>query len=87
MKLFNQAVQFLLARTTTCVAYRDECALGIDAEPDKAIATESAWQEIWAGLPQGYAMMPADTFERLRTNGVPMRILARDVRRVIVSRQ
>ena len=40
-----------------------------------------------AGLAQGYAMMPVSDFERLSAQGVPMRVLARDPRRVVVSRR
>ncbi len=39
---------------------RDELALGIDAEPDKAIPTIATWIAEWQRSPQGYAMMPPD---------------------------
>ena len=85
--MFDQTVPFLLRRTTTFVEYRDEFALGIDAEPGKAIHTEAAWINTWKDLAQGYAMMPIDDFERLSKEGVPMKLLAGDSRRAIVSRR
>jgi hypothetical protein len=87
LHMFDQTVPFLLRRTTTFVEYRDEFALGLDAEPDKAFRTEAAWIKVWQDLPQGYAMMPTEDFERLGKDGVPMKLLAGDSRRVIVSRR
>ena len=85
--MYDQTVPFYLGRPTTFVAYRDEFALGQDAEPGKAIPDEAAWAELWKSLPQGYAMMPVADFDRFSAAGLPMRALARDGRRVIVSRQ
>ena len=85
--MYDQTVPYYLRRPTTFVAYRDEFALGQDAEPGRAFATEAAWTPVWEGLAQGYAMMPANDFERLTALGLPMRLLARDARRVVVSRR
>jgi 4-amino-4-deoxy-L-arabinose transferase-like glycosyltransferase len=85
--MYDQTVPWLLGRTTTFVAYRDEFALGQDAEPAKAFATENQWFPAWSALEQGYAMMPPSDYERYAAQGLPMRVLARDARRVIVSRR
>jgi len=85
--MYDQTAPFYLGRTTIPVAYRDELALGIDAEPDKQIPTVVAWRAQWQAQAQGYAMMPPVTYEWLATESVPMRVLARDARRVVVSRQ
>jgi len=85
--MYDQTVPFYLGRPTTLVAFRDELALGLDAEPAKGIASDEAWTPVWKGLAQGYALMPPDRFETLRAAGLPMRVLARDGRRVLVSRQ
>jgi len=85
--MYDQTVPFYLGRTTTFVAFRDEFALGLDAEPGKAYASDREWIPVWKDLPQGYAMMPPNDYARLAAEGVPMRVLARDPRRVIVSRR
>jgi 4-amino-4-deoxy-L-arabinose transferase-like glycosyltransferase len=85
--MYDQTVPYYLQRPTTFVEYRDEFALGQDAEPTKAFATERGWIPVWQGLAEGYAMMPASDFERLSAQGLPMRVLARDPRRVVVSRR
>jgi len=87
MHMFDQTVPFLLRRTTTLVEYRDEFGPGIDAEPQKTLDYEATWRKVWQDLAQGYAMMPIIDFERMSKEGVPMKRLAGDSRRVIVSRR
>jgi hypothetical protein len=85
--MYDQTVPFYLGRTTTLVAYRDELALGIDAEPERQIPTLAQWIDTWLADSDGYAvLLPAD-YARLAADGLPMRVLARDTRRVIVSRK
>ncbi len=85
--MYDQTVPFYLGRTTTLVAYRDELALGIDAEPERQIPTIAQWINTWLADSDGYAvLLPAD-YARLAADGLPMRVLARDTRRVIVSRK
>ena len=85
--MYDQTVPFYLGRTTTLVAYRDELALGIDAEPERQIPTVAAWIEKWRAQDEAYAVLPPEMYARLAADGLPMRVLARDSRRVIVSRK
>jgi hypothetical protein len=87
VRMYDQTANFYLRRATTLVEFRDEMALGIDAEPGLAIATVDAWRPVWTALDQGYALLPDDDFSALSAAGLPMRELARDQRRVLVSRQ
>jgi len=87
VEMYDQTLPFYLGRTTRLVAYRDELSLGIDAEPAKQIPTTEAWIAEWRGLARGYAVLGPELHERLTADGVPMRELARDSRRVVVSRQ
>jgi 4-amino-4-deoxy-L-arabinose transferase-like glycosyltransferase len=85
--MYDQTVPFYLGRTTRLAAFRDELALGIDAEPAKQVPTIDAWISEWTALAQGYALMPPDIESTLLARGVPMRELARDSRRVVVARR
>jgi len=85
--MYDQTVPFYLGRTTRLAAFRDELALGIDAEPSKQVPTVDAWIAEWSPLARGYALLPPELYATLSAQGVPMRELARDSRRVIVSRQ
>jgi 4-amino-4-deoxy-L-arabinose transferase-like glycosyltransferase len=84
--MYDQTVPFYLGRATRVVEYRGELALGIDAEPQKQIPTVAAWIAEWQALPKGYALMDRELEAPLAAQGVPMRVLARDARRVVVSR-
>jgi 4-amino-4-deoxy-L-arabinose transferase-like glycosyltransferase len=86
VRTYDQTLPFYLGRTTTLVAYRDEMALGLDSEPGLGIATEAAWIPQWKALPQGYALIRLDDYAALVAQGVPMRVIARDPRRVFVAR-
>jgi 4-amino-4-deoxy-L-arabinose transferase-like glycosyltransferase len=84
---YDQTVPFYLERTTTLVAFRDEFAMGLDMEPGLAIPTEAQWIRVWEALPAGFALMPWTDHAKLVAQGVPMRTLASDARRVLVSRR
>jgi hypothetical protein len=86
VRTYDQTLPFYLGRTTTLVAYRDELALGLDSEPGLGIATEAAWIPQWTALPQGYALIRLDDYAALAAQDVPMRVIARDLRRVFVAR-
>jgi hypothetical protein len=87
VKMYDQTLPFYLGRTVTQVAHTDELAMGLASEPEKAIATVEQWKPRWEADAQAYAIMQTDEYDALRGEGVPMRELARDGRRVIVSRR
>jgi 4-amino-4-deoxy-L-arabinose transferase-like glycosyltransferase len=87
VRTYDQTLAYYLRRTTTLVAYRDELALGLDQEPDKGYADEAAWIVAWGKLPQGYAMLRPEDYDEMAVRSVPMRVLARDPRRVFVARR
>ena len=87
VKMYDQTLPYYLGRTVTLVAHADELAMGIELEPDKAIATVGEWKKRWEGADQAYAIMQPEQYENLRGDGVAMVELARDPRRVIVARR
>ena len=87
VKMYDQTLPWYLGRTVTLVEHQDELAMGLAIEPDKAVATLGDWKQRWDGAAQAYAIMQIDMYEMLRREGVPMRELGRDPRRVIVSRR
>jgi 4-amino-4-deoxy-L-arabinose transferase-like glycosyltransferase len=87
VRMYDQTLPYYLGRTVVLVDYRDELALGIDSEPDKAIATIGEWQRRWAAVDQAYAIMQPDEYEKLKRLEVPMVEIGRDARRVVVSRR
>jgi hypothetical protein len=87
IRMYDQTLPYYLGRTVTQVEHPDELAMGIASEPDKAIDTVAHWRPIWGALQDAYAMMQPDEYDSLRRDGVPMRELGRDARRVIVARR
>jgi 4-amino-4-deoxy-L-arabinose transferase-like glycosyltransferase len=85
--MYDQTLPFYLRRPTTVVAFRDELALGLDAEPARGIATIAEWEERWRTLPQAYAVMAPDTLDELAADGVPYRVVAREPRRMLIARR
>jgi len=85
--LYDQTLPFYLQRTTTLVNFRDELGLGLDAEPTKGIAHEADWIPRWRSLPQAYALVGVDTLETLQRLDVPLRVVARDPRRILIARR
>jgi len=87
VRMYDQTLPFYLRRTTTLVAYRDEMGMGLDIQPELAIPKVADWISRWEALPQGYALMSPETRAMLVKEGVPMRVVASDSRRVLVERR
>lgn len=83
---YDQSLQFYLRRSTTMVAYKDELGFGIAQEPEKFIPDLARFEKTWNAGHEALALMSPATYESLRAQGLPMRLVARDTRRVIVAR-
>lgn len=84
---FDTSVPFYLGRPLTLVATRGELAPGIDAEPQKAIASIEQFVSVWnAQAGQAYAILRPDTLAVLRQRGMPCHELVSDKRLSVVSR-
>ena len=83
---YDHALPFYLGRTLTMVAYKDELAQAIAWEPEKFLVDYSAFTRAWLSAPSAAALMSPNEFKTFTDAGLPMRIVAQDVRRVIVMR-
>ena len=83
---YEQTLPFYLDRTVTLVEYRDEFSYGLDQEPDLAIADIQTFKSRWIDDKEAFAMMSPDGFRLLASQGFAMREVARDSRRIIVSK-
>ena len=83
---FDHSLLFYLRRTVTMVAYKDELAIPISWEPQKFIADRAGFERAWAKADRAYAMFPARDFDTWVKRGLPMTVIARDPRRVIVQK-
>jgi 4-amino-4-deoxy-L-arabinose transferase-like glycosyltransferase len=87
VRMYDQTLPWYLRRTIVVVDYRDELALGEDAEPGKWIPDIDQWTRQWQALPQGFAAMTPDTWDALARAGVAGHIVTRNSRYVIVARR
>lgn len=83
---FDQTVPFYLGRPVTLVADRSELREGVKAEPGKFIYSFPEFVERWTAATEAHAIMSIYDYEALRANGVAMRPVERDRRRIIVAR-
>lgn len=87
IKMYDQTLPFYLGRTLTLVEYRDELDMGINAEPEKAIPTLAQFQQRWNADRTALALLrPEDYDHFLKQNLIPMRVIARDSRRVVIAK-
>jgi 4-amino-4-deoxy-L-arabinose transferase-like glycosyltransferase len=84
---YDQSVPFYLGRPVTLVAYKDELAPGIAAEPHKYVDTVDEFVRLWYLDRDAYAIMKPPLYEKLSREGLPGRILVRDARWIIVARR
>jgi hypothetical protein len=84
---FDQSVPFYLGRPVTLVGYKDELAPGIASEPGKYVGSVDEFLGRWQGHPEAFAIMTPLLYEKLRREGLPGRIVARDSRRIIITRR
>lgn len=84
--MFEHSLPFYLQRTLTMAAFKDELALAIDWEPQRYIADLLAFETRWRSDVDAIAVMPPDVHAGFERRALPMRVLTRDARRVVVSR-
>jgi len=84
---YDQSVPFYLGRPVTLVGYKGELAPGIAAEPGQYIGSIDEFLKSWREHTEAFAIMTPLLYEKLRPQGFPGRVLARDEWRVIISRQ
>ncbi|WP_343549570.1 glycosyltransferase family 39 protein [Ralstonia sp.] len=82
----DHTMPFYLGRPTIMVQEPDELAFGVAQEPTKWVPTTEAFVARWKAGGQAVAMMGPGTYDRLTAQGVPMIVIARDARRVVVRR-
>jgi hypothetical protein len=76
-----------LQRTVTLVGYRGELDYGLRKAPGAEIADVAEFLRRWSSQTRAFAVMEKPMFTDLKSRGVPMRLIAEDVTRVLVAPQ
>jgi 4-amino-4-deoxy-L-arabinose transferase-like glycosyltransferase len=86
ISMYEQTLPFYLQRTVTLVDYRDELGFGLDQEPERGVATLEEFTRRWRADVDAFAVMKPETYDSLQDAGLPMTLVARDTRRIIVRK-
>ena len=85
--MYEQTLPFYLKRTFTLVQFQDETAFGIMQEPQRWIPDYAGFAKIWQAQSEALAIMPVDTYKRLKQMDFSMKIIYEDPQYIVVSRQ
>ncbi|MBU9399646.1 glycosyltransferase family 39 protein [Burkholderia multivorans] len=86
IEMLDHTFPFYVGHTTIMVHRQDELAFGISVEPNKWVPTVDEWIARWKQDTHALAIMPPGEYDALVKQQVPMRVIARDDRRVIVEK-
>ena len=75
-----------ILRAAATVANPDELAFGVAQEPSKWLPSVAAWRARWLQQPYALAVMPPELYDTLVQEHLPMQVVARDERRVVVAK-
>jgi 4-amino-4-deoxy-L-arabinose transferase-like glycosyltransferase len=82
---YDQTLPFYWRRTVQLVAYRGELDYGLRHAPRAEISLPQ-FLERWRAEPGSFAVMERTMFDALKSQGIPMREIARNATRVLVAR-
>ena len=83
--LYDQTLPFYLRRTMILVAHADELEFGLEQEPALWLPTIAAFIARWKDGPKAVAVTRPEIFARLQAQGVHMRVITQDERRVVIT--
>lgn len=84
--VLDHTLPFYVRHTMTMVAVTDELKFGIDEEPQKWVPTIGEWEQRWKAERYALALIPVQRYDELAAQGLPMQVVARDTRRVVVEK-
>jgi 4-amino-4-deoxy-L-arabinose transferase-like glycosyltransferase len=83
---YEQTLPFYLKRTFTLVQYQDEMAFGIMQEPQRYIPDYASFAKVWQAQAAALAMMPVETFMRLKQLDFAMKVIYEDPQFIVVRK-
>lgn len=86
VRYFEHTLPYYLQRTLTLVEYRDEMDFGLRLEPHLGVPTVAQFEARWRADADAFAVMTEQTRQQLESRGLPMQVVARDTRRVIIRK-
>jgi 4-amino-4-deoxy-L-arabinose transferase-like glycosyltransferase len=84
--VLDHTMPFYIGHTMIMVENPDELRFGVTVEPQKWVPTVAEWIQRWNAEPYALALMTTQRFADLSAQHVPMQVVARDSRRVVVEK-
>ncbi|WP_194786583.1 glycosyltransferase family 39 protein [Rhodocyclus gracilis] len=84
--MYEQTLPYYLKRTLTLVNYRDELSFGIDQQPELWVPSFEEFRTRWIAGGDAFAVMSLSTYASFVASELPMEVVARDTRRIVVRR-
>ncbi|WP_454766367.1 glycosyltransferase family 39 protein [Cupriavidus campinensis] len=85
VRLLDHTLPFYLGHTLTMVEAPDELEFGVQQAPDQWIPTLDGFIARWRDGHPAMGIMSPEVYDQLAARQVPMHVVARDLRRVVVS--
>jgi 4-amino-4-deoxy-L-arabinose transferase-like glycosyltransferase len=84
--VLDHTMPFYVGHTMIMVQDPSELDFGVHEEPQKWVPTIAEWVRRWDADRYALALMPPERYDALAAEHVPMRVIARDERRVVVEK-
>ena len=85
VRMLDHTLPFYLRHRLVMVEEPDELEFGTRQEPQKWLPTLAAFRQAWTTGPKAMALMSPATFAMLQTEALPMTLVARDEKRIVVA--
>ena len=86
VRTYEHTLPFYIKRTVTLVDYSDEMEFGLEQQPGLQIPTMEEFELRWRNDSKALAIMGPDIYLELTQHGLPMRLLSKDARWVVVAK-
>ncbi|QOZ82588.1 MULTISPECIES: glycosyltransferase family 39 protein [Chromobacterium] len=86
VRYYDQTFPFYLGRPVTLVQFVDEFEFGESQEPQRWMPRLEQFVAAWNAAPRALAMTDPATYQELQAQGLPMRVVYQDPRRLVVAK-
>ncbi len=83
--LYDQTMPFYLRRTMILVEHMDELEFGLKQQPELWLPNREMFIQKWIQGPKAIAITRPAIFADLQKRNLPMRVLAQDTRRIVIT--
>ena len=83
---YEQTLPFYIKRSVTLVEYADEMAFGLEQEPALWLPDIPGFVKAWNSHSRALAIIEPATYAKLEKDGLPMQVIAKNIRHVVVKK-